>query len=134
MSMIFLDTSYINGLILKRDSYKEFSNNLEPFLKNEEKATNITVLVEVLNSITPTNFQGDLNVLISKFLNLQIFDWLSEEDYRAAMVKFRHFGGAVNFADCTILVSMEKYGITKIVTTDSDFEKVRGLRIISGFF
>lgn len=56
--MIFLDTSYINGLILKRDSYNNFSSSIKPFLNHETKATNITVLVEVLNSITPTNFQG----------------------------------------------------------------------------
>ena len=132
--MIFLDTSYINGLILKRDSYNDFSSKIKPFLKHEAKVTNITVLVEVLNSITPTNFQGDLNVLVSKFFNLQIFDWLTEEDYKLAMEKFRFYNGSINFADCTILVTMEKYGINKIVTTDSDFSNINGLHRIYGFF
>lgn len=44
--MIFLDTNYINGLIIKRDSYNESSKNIKPFLVNETKATNITVLVK----------------------------------------------------------------------------------------
>ena len=49
--MIFLDTNYINGLIIKRDSYNDFSRNIKPFLEKETKATNITVLVEFLNSL-----------------------------------------------------------------------------------
>ena len=67
-------------------------------------------------------------------LNLDIFDWLSVEDYKSAAEKFKCYNGSVNFADCTILVTMEKYGITKIVTTDSDFGKIRGIRRISGIF
>lgn len=132
--MIFLDTSYINGLILKKDSYKKFSNNINPFLRHEAKAANITVLVEVLNNLNPYNFQGDVNELVSKFFNLQIFDWLTLDYYKAAMEKFKFYNGSINFADCTILVTMEKHGITRIVTTDSGFSKIRGLRVISGVF
>lgn len=132
--MIFLDTSYINGLILKRDSYNNFSSSIKPFLNHETKATNITVLVEVLNSITPTNFQGNVEEVIDKLINLQVFDWLTPEDYRKAMEKFKFYNGSINFADCTILVSMEKYGITKIVTIDSDFANIKGLHRIYGFF
>ena len=62
----FLDTSYINGLILKNDSYQEISNQLRYFLKTETKATNITVLVEVLNSINQNNFQGSIEDLINQ--------------------------------------------------------------------
>lgn len=132
--MIFLDTTYINGLILKKDSCNRFSNRIKPYLKHETKATNITVLVEVLNSITPLNFQGDINELISRLLNLQIFDYLTAEDYMAALDKFKYCNGAINFSDCTILVSMENYGITRIVTADLDFSKIDNLRVVSGFF
>jgi predicted nucleic acid-binding protein len=131
--MIFLDSSYIKGLMIKRDPHKKFSNNIRPFLKNETKVINITVLVEVLNALKKNNFQGSINDIINQLLNLDIFDWLSVEDYKSA-AEFKYYNGSVNFADCTILVTMEKYGITKIVTTDSDFGKIRGIRRISGIF
>ena len=38
--MIFLDTTYVNGLIIKKDPYKKSSENIKPFLDNEAKATN----------------------------------------------------------------------------------------------
>ena len=131
--MIFLDSSYIKGLLIKRDSHKEFSNNIKPFLVNETKAINITVLVEVLNSLKKNNYQGNVDKIIHD-CNLDVFDWLTLEDYKAAVEKFKFYGGAINFSDCTILVTMEKYGITRIVTTDSCFSKIKGLRVVSGVF
>ena len=71
--------------------------------------------------------------MILELCNLDIVDWLTTDDYLSAIEKFKFFNGSVNFADCTILVSMEKYGISKIVTTDSDFGNIRGIRRISGF-
>ena len=35
--MIFLDTTYINGLILKNDVHSRLSKSIEPFLENESK-------------------------------------------------------------------------------------------------
>ena len=132
--MIFLDSSYIKGLIIKRDSHYKFSNNIRPFLVNYAKAINITVLVEVLNALKKNNYRGSFEDIIHELCSLDVFDWLKLEDYKVAMEKFKFYNGAINFADCTILVSMEKYGITKIVTTDSGFSKIHGLHVISGFF
>lgn len=49
--MIFLDSSYIKGLILKNDDYNHLSKKIKPYLESEGKAINSTVLLEVLNSI-----------------------------------------------------------------------------------
>ena len=129
--MIFLDSSYIKGLIIKKDSYKEFSNNIRPLLKSETKVINITVIVEVLNSLKKNNYEGSIEEIIGELCNVDIVDWMTKEDYKAAMEKFKFYNGAINFADCTILVTMQKHGINKIVTTDSDFEKINGLNRIS---
>ena len=132
--MIFLDTSYINGLILKNDSYQEISNQLQYFLKNETKATNITVLVEVLNSINQNNFQGSIEDLINHLLDFQVFDFLTVSDYESARVLFNYYNRSINFSDCTILQSMQNHGITRIASFDSDFDKICGIQRISGFF
>ena len=62
-----------------------------------------------------------------------VFDYLSIEDYRKAMRLYKFYNFSINFSDCTILVSMQKHGISKIITTDSDFDKIRGIQRISGF-
>ena len=71
--MIFLDTSYINSLVIKNDPYRQYANDIQPILKSEAKVTNITVLLEVLNSISPYNFFGDVTDLRNYLLNLQVF-------------------------------------------------------------
>ena len=71
--MIFLDTNYINGLIIKRDSYNDFSRNIKPFLEKETKATNITVLVEILNSLKLNNFNGSFEGILHELLHLDGF-------------------------------------------------------------
>jgi hypothetical protein len=111
--MIFLDTSYINGLLIKNDTFSVNSSNIEPFLESESKATNITVLVEVLNSLNRYNFFGDIGQLISSIVNLNIFDCLSAEDYREATVLYRYYGGLSTFlivqycSQCRIMESLE---------------------------
>ena len=132
--MIFLDTTYINGLIIKRVSFNDFSNSLKQFLQKESKATNITVLVEVLNSLKPYNFVGDVDEIINQFLRLEVFDFLTADDYKEAMELFKFYNFSINFADCTILVSMQKHGINKIATSDSHFDKIRGIQRISGIY
>ena len=77
--------------MIKRDHHKEFSNNIKPFLKNETKVINITVFVEVLNALKKNNFQGSINDIINQLFNLDIFDWLSAEDYKSAAEKFRYY-------------------------------------------
>ncbi|WP_405279521.1 type II toxin-antitoxin system VapC family toxin [Methanobrevibacter sp.] len=132
--MIFLDTTYVNGLIIKKDPYKKSSENIKPFLDKEAKATNITVLVEVLNSLKRNNFNGNVKGIVNQLFNVHIFDFLSKEDYKKAMELFRFYNHAINFADCTILVSMQKHGITRIATFDSDFDKIHWINRICGFF
>ena len=131
--MIFLDTTYINGLILKKDIYSILSMNIRPFLEKETKVTNITVLVEVLNSVNRYNFHGNLNDLINYLVNTNIFDFLTAEDYQKAFELFNYYNKSINYSDCTILQSMQNHGITRIVSFDGDFDKVKGIERISGF-
>lgn len=35
--MIFLDTTYVNGLIIKKDPYKKSSENIKPFWTKKQK-------------------------------------------------------------------------------------------------
>ena len=67
--MIFLDSSYLIGLIINKDKYHQKSKTLKPVLSNEIKVINNTVLVEVLNSLKITNHKTNLDSMINSLLN-----------------------------------------------------------------
>lgn len=124
--MIFLDTSYLRGLLLKKDPYHTISKNIRPFLAKETKAINITVLVEVLNQLDNNNYRKDVTKLVNCLINLDAFILLSERDYWDALKLYNYYGKSINFADCTIIDSMVKHNISRIVSFDSDFDKIKG--------
>ena len=57
--MIFLDSTYLIGLILKNDSLYYKSHLLKSYLDDENKIINNTVFNEVLNSVTSNNSNYD---------------------------------------------------------------------------
>ena len=128
--MIFLDSSYIKGLILKNDDYNHLSKKIKPFLKNETKVINTTVLVEVLNAVKRNNYYRDVNELLVCLTNLDIFDFLAMEDYNKSLEWFNYYGKSINFADCTIVNTMINLKINRIVSFDSDFDKINGFERI----
>lgn len=128
--MIFLDSSYIKGLILKNDDYNHQSKKIKPLLVNESKAINLTVLVEVLNAVKQSNYDNDMDELLSCLVNLDVFDFLDISDYNQSMKWFNHYGKSINFSDCTIINSMINHKISRIVSFDSDFDKIKGFQRI----
>lgn len=113
-------------MLLKKDPYHNISKNIRPFLAEETKAINITVLVEVLNQLDKNNYRKDVNKLVNCLINLDEFILLSERDYCDALKLYNYYGKSINFADCTIIDSMVKHNISRIVSFDSDFDKIKG--------
>ena len=127
--MLLLDSTYIIGLLLKRDSNSFKSNQIKPLIKNEKKLINTVILTEVLNSLTRINTNFDINEILEIINNYEL-DYLTIEDYKNSLEKFKYYNYAINFSDCTILNTMEKYSVNKIVSFDNDFDKVNGIRRI----
>lgn len=128
--MIFLDSSYIKGLILKNDDYNQYSKRIKPFLKHETKVINTTVFLEVLNAVKVNNYDNDINILLNCLVELDIFDFLTMDDYRSSMLWFNYYGKSINFADCTIINTMVNHKINRIASFDSDFDKIKGFERI----
>ena len=127
--MIFLDSTYLIGVILKKDTFTEKALKLKPVLKNERKLINNTVFTEVLNSLTATNSTYDADELTELLLSYEI-DFLGPDDYVEAVASYKHYNHAINFSDCTILQTMIKNGVSTIVSFDSDFDKIKGIHRI----
>lgn len=127
--MIFLDTTYIIGLIIKKDDYESKSLQLEPVIEHEKKLINNTVFNEVLNSLTATNSRYDVDELTDLLLSYKI-DFLDSDDYADAVASYKYYNHAINFSDCTILQTMIKNKVDTIVSFDSDFDKINGIHRI----
>lgn len=127
--MIFLDSTYLIGLILKNDSLYYKSHILKPYLDDENKIINNTVFNEVLNSVTSNNSHYDLNHIKKLLLSFNI-DFLTSDDYLDSFDIFEYYNFSVNFSDCTILNTMQNYNINQIASFDSDFDKIKGVKRI----
>ena len=127
--MIFLDSTYLIGLILKNDSLYYKSHLLKSYLDDENKIINNTVFNEVLNSVTSNNNNYDLNH-IKKLLLFFNIDFLTSDDYLDSFDIFEYYNFSVNFSDCTILNTMQNYNINQIASFDSDFDKIKGVKRI----
>lgn len=127
--MIFLDTSYIVGLVIKNDNYSDKSLKLKSYLKNEKKLINNTVFNEVLNSLTSFNSEYSADSLSNLLLSYDV-NFLSADDYAESISLFKYYNCSINFSDCTILNSMIKNNVNTIVSFDSDFDKINGIHRI----
>lgn len=125
--MIFVDTTFLIALLIKTDSHHETALKMSDSI-HERKVINNTVLNETLNSFTGKG--GKVGKELFRVIN-EMFDikYLADSDYEAAIDIYLNYDSAINYSDCTILTTMFQNGISKIVTFDSDFEKIKGLTI-----
>jgi hypothetical protein len=115
--------------MLKQDRNYKKASDLKTTIFNERIIINNTVLSEVLNSFNKYN-SLNLEHNVNNMFKFDI-DYLTEDDYKKALTYYRYYNTAINFSDCTILVTMNKYNTDKIVSFDSDFNKIKGIINIS---
>ena len=127
--MIFLDSTYLIGLMIDNDDYHEKAHQLRPIIDKERKLINNTVLVEVLNSLKK-NHKIELDEIMDTLLNLDQVVFLTNEDYNESFQLFKYYNQSVNYSDCTILKTMMDNNVSVVVSFDSDFDKINGIRRI----
>lgn len=126
--MIFIDTSFLISILIKTDIHHEKGLLLSDEIR-EKKIINNVVLNETLNAFTGVG--GKIGIEMYNFIKETFeIDYLSENDYNDAMQIYLNYDSSINYSDCTILKSMEKKKISKIATFDTDFNRVKGLKII----
>ena len=127
--MIFVDTSFLIALLVKTDSHHEKALKIAESI-HERKVINSTVMNETLNAFTGKGGKigKELYQIIEEMFDIE---FLNQSDYEHAMEIYLHFDSSINFSDCTILSTMIRNKIDKIISFDSDFEKVKGIRIIN---
>lgn len=127
--MIFVDTTFLLALLIKTDRYHDLALNIAKNIQ-EKKMINNTVLNETLNAFTGKG--GKIGKELYQVIN-EMFDieYLNEDDYKNAEDIYLNYDSSINYSDCTILVSMQKNKIDKIISFDSDFNKIKGISVIN---
>lgn len=97
---------------------------------NERKVINNTVLNETLNAFSGKGGKvgKDLYYLINEMFDIK---YLTPSDYDDAINFYLHYDSSINYSNCTILSTMFQNNIGRIISFDSDFEKVSGVTVIN---
>lgn len=127
--MIFYDSSFLIGFFIKNDDFHMKAHELRKILHNEKILINNVVLCEILNSLKITNnmpnYIGNIDELFNFLIKYTEIHYLTPEDYAEALNLFKYYNHSINFSDCAILITMNKYNIRTIVSFDSDFDKIK---------
>lgn len=129
--MIFVDTSFLVALLLTNDVNNKRANELLNLIDDENLIINNTVLTETINFLSKCKKikQGHaIKDSIDILVNSCDIHYLNANDYSNTIDTYLHYNGAINYSDCTILRSMESLGIDEIVSFDSGFDLVRGIK------
>ena len=83
-----------------------------------------------MNSLKVNNYSYTFDYVLNNLMNVEKLDFLSSEDYMDSIDIFKFYNFSINFSDCTIINTMINHKINKIVSFDSDFDKIRGFERI----
>ena len=133
--MIFLDSSFIIALfnkneIINHDKAKKLLKN-NPNLDKVPKAINSIVLNEVLNKLKKSYYDKQREQIISFLLNMDKIIFVSENDYKRAIKLYKKYDYSISYSEWLIILSMEKEGLTDILSIDNDFNNIKKINNIS---
>lgn len=128
--MIFIDSSFFIALANDKDQWHIQTPKVLSQIQNQEQITSLLTLSEAVTHIG--SFKGGKN-------GKKLYDYITgtnkvihppEKLCSNAMAKYLMYDGTLSFADVLSLEIMEIHGIDSIVSFDSDFDKVKGIKRI----
>lgn len=127
--MIFLDSSYLIALFVKKEENHQRAVDLAEIIKNEEKLISKLVIAETITVLKKKLQTKD----IAKIYEI-LKDFTTAEDSHLFDNAFKHFvkyDGEISFFDAVYIALMEDFRIHQIASFDSDFEGKKGIVVIS---
>jgi predicted nucleic acid-binding protein len=122
--MIFADSSYFIALAREKDRWHKDALRISERIR---ESIMISELV-ISESITMVgSFEGGKagKTLYEYFLDNCKIEFINDEIISKAMTTFLKFDGSISMADASSIELMKKYGINKIISFDSDFDKAK---------
>lgn len=125
--MIFLDSSFIIGLMDRKDHWHEKALEVSEGI-NEEMMVSDLVISESVTSICKRSGGKAGHKLYEFFVDNCHIEYVDEDVLREGMEVFLRFDGKLSVPDSVSVVLMRKKGISRIVSFDSDFDRVDGVK------
>lgn len=131
--MLFFDTSFILGLFNDNDdNHSKVKELLElmPEITKQKKAINNIILTEVLNKLKKDYYKNVREDIINFLLSFDEIYYVENDDYLKAITLMQKYKYSINYSDCLILITMLKNNVNSIVSFDSDFNRIDGIKRI----
>jgi len=122
--MIFADSSYFIAIVREKDRWHKDA------LRVSEKIRDSLLISELVISESITmvgSFEGGKagKTLYEYFIDNCRIEFINEEMMEKAVNAFLKYDGSISLADASSIEIMKKSGIKKIISFDSDFDKVK---------
>ena len=121
--MIFADSSYFIAIAREKDRWHKDA------LQVSEKFMESLLISELVISESITmvgSFEGGKagKILYEYFIDNCRIEFINEEMMEKSVDTFLKYDGSISLADASSIEIMKQYGIKKIISFDSDFDKV----------
>jgi len=128
--MIFADSSYFIAIAREKDRWHEDA------LRVSEKIRESLLISELVISESITmvgSFEGGKagKTLYEYFIDNCRIEFINQEMMEKAVDTFLKYDGSISLADASSIEIMKKHGIKKIISFDSDFDKVKHIDRLS---
>ena len=121
--MYFLDTTFIVALFVSNDDWHQQAVDVFQEIKNQQLTISKLVIAE---TITVLKNKLKTKDILEIYRNIPNFFNIVDDSgmYDEAMNIFVKYDSTISFFDAMYVTVMEKEEITKIVSFDSDFDKI----------
>ncbi|HUT37914.1 MAG TPA: PIN domain-containing protein [Methanoregula sp.] len=125
--MILVDSSFFIALVDRKDQWHPDAKALLPMLADETIIISDLILAESV-TITGRRSGGKAGEqLYHYFIDNCDLVFTDEKNLKGGMVVFLRYDGTLSVSDAVSVFIMEKKNIIRIVSFDSDFDKVAGI-------
>lgn len=125
--MIFADSSFFIGLVDKKDKWHDVALAVSEEI-NEEMMVSDLVISESVTSIGSRAGGKAGQKLYEFFVDNCHIEYVDEDILREGMEVFLRYDGKLSLPDSVSIVMLRIKGISKIVSFDSDFDRVDGVK------
>ncbi len=123
---MFVDTSYIVGLVDRKDQWHEDARRISRRVPKRPKLTNL-VVTEAVTIVGNRSGGKPARLLYDYFVDQCEVIFVNRALMDSAVVQHTRFDGALSLADCATVCAMTAAADLELASFDSDFDRVPGL-------
>lgn len=124
--MIFADSSYFIAALKKDDQWHEDALKIAETIKEQLFVSELIISESI--TMVGSYGGGKVGKILYEFFqdNCRI-EYLDEEMLEKSMNTFLKYDGSISLADSSSVEIMKKYDVKKIISFDTDFDKIQGI-------